>query len=119
MSRRAQPRRAGNRWPAFSHAVRSLLARTARGDYGGGCAARAIVWYTKIAEAFQQEAREASNQRPVLQHVLAGDREQAAELLRQEVERQKADDRSYWSPLKNELNLLRHRPGQPKPPSLA
>ena len=66
----------------------------------------------QIAEAFPQEAQEAAKRRLVLRHLLAGNREQASKRLRWEIEHQKAADRSYWTPLKNELNLLRRRQGK-------
>jgi hypothetical protein len=69
----------------------------------------------EIAGAFPQEAQEASKRRIALHHLLAGNQQQADELLREEIEQEKRADREYWGPLRQELNQLRGRRQSDKP----
>jgi hypothetical protein len=70
----------------------------------------------EVVDAFPQEAQEASHRRIALSCLLAGNQQQAEELLREEIEQEKRADREYWAPLILELNQLRRR-RQPNSPN--
>jgi len=53
-------------------------------------------------------ARRLTSRRPLLHRALAGDARALQVALRREEELERALDRSYWKPLKAELQSLRH-----------
>ena len=63
----------------------------------------------RIVQDFPQAAQSVSQRRVPIEQLLAGNREQAERLLREEIDEEKRADREYWMPLRQELNELRKR----------
>jgi len=61
----------------------------------------------EIVQRFPQEGVHASAQRPLLSFAHAGDEPGLIHALREEEDRERAADRAYWLPLKQELERLR------------
>ncbi len=63
---------------------------------------------TEAVHRFPDEARQAAEQRQAVEAALAGDAERVAVCMDQEEVEERALDRAYWTPLKTELERLRH-----------
>jgi hypothetical protein len=62
----------------------------------------------EVAQTYVQECEELSSVRIVLQFAKTADKSAIeTELMREEIEEREAD-RSYWEPLRKELEVLRH-----------
>jgi hypothetical protein len=60
------------------------------------------------ARAFPEEARQAAAMRPAVAAAVKGDEDAIAEALSAEEAAERERDRTYWNPLKAELEALRH-----------
>jgi len=63
----------------------------------------------ELAKAHPADADSATTARPLLAAAVRGDEEALRSALREEEERIRAVDRTYWAPLREELERLRHR----------
>jgi hypothetical protein len=63
----------------------------------------------EVARAHSRRAGELANRRPAIAAALAGAIEQASLAIDDEEREERRLDREYWAPLKQELELLRHR----------
>ena len=63
----------------------------------------------ELASRFPTTAKNASRQRALLNDAISGVESQLWESLAAEQEAEREADRSYWAPLKRELEALRHR----------
>ncbi|MBI2501830.1 MAG: hypothetical protein HYW07_01185 [Candidatus Latescibacteria bacterium] len=62
-----------------------------------------------LAEKYPEFTREAARRRPLLSEALAGDAASLARMLREEEDQERALDRQYWAPLKEELERWRRQ----------
>jgi len=62
-----------------------------------------------LVQAYPAFAAKLAAERPLLSHAGAGDEHALGSALRTEEEREREADRSYWEPLRRELEELRHR----------
>lgn len=60
-----------------------------------------------VARTWPRRSEPATASRPLLAHASAGDEKRLMAALREEEERERDADRSYWLPLKRELETLR------------
>ena len=63
----------------------------------------------EVAQAFSSRARQAARGRPLLAHALTRDAGQLEGALEAEQRAERDADRSYWKPLKAELESLRRQ----------
>ena len=69
--------------------------------------ARSPELLAELAQRFPAKARALSSRRPLLRLALAGASEGLREALDAEVRAEQAKDRTYWAPLKAELEAFR------------
>jgi hypothetical protein len=62
----------------------------------------------ECAAAFPDEARIAAERRPAVEWAAQGDLDQVERELHAEQMRERAADRTFWAPLRAELETLRH-----------
>ena len=62
----------------------------------------------ECARAFPQEARRAAASRPAIGAAIRGDQDAVGDALAVEEATERERDRTYWTPLKAELEALRH-----------
>jgi hypothetical protein len=60
----------------------------------------------ELAGIHREACRKQVSHRPLLSYVLTGELNQLAKALTAEEEQERAKDRSYWAPLKSELEQL-------------
>ena len=99
-----------------------MIRRLVEADYIAGgkspSAARIVFWLREartpgllsdLARRFPNAWEKACAARPLLRAVPVSSEEEVARLLRDEEESERARDRVYWTPLRAELERLRHR----------
>ncbi len=97
-----------------------MIARLMEADYAGHAqhhdAGRHAFWLREmrtpsilidLVRSNHEAALAEITTRPLLAHALAGDGDRLTVALREEEEREREADRSYWAPLRAELELMR------------
>lgn len=100
-------------WPM----VRRLVEASYAQDFADPTPERIAFWLQElrtpdllieVARRFPDEARRGAAQREAVKAALAGDAEQVGVGIEREEAHERALDRAYWTPLKAELERLRH-----------